>query len=102
MDHTIKDHIPQLLDQITGLSIDQVLEVLAASYPGQVAHELTQAADELLSAWDAPDRSTLVDLAEPFADPLREMVATLLYRYDAHGHSYRQIQSLVTQRLRRG
>jgi hypothetical protein len=67
----------------------------ASSYPGQVARELTQAAEELLAGLDAPDRSTIVDLAEPFADPLREMAATLLYRYDARGHSYRQIQALV-------
>src|SRR5216684_2101495 len=67
----------------------------ASNYPGQVARELTQAAEEVLAALAAPDRSMLVDLAEPFADPLREMVATLLYRYDAQGHSYRQIQSLV-------
>ena len=36
MDHTIKNHIPQLLDQIDGLNIDQVLGILAAAYPGQV------------------------------------------------------------------
>jgi len=67
----------------------------ASNYPGQVARELAQAAEELLAPLDAPDRATLVDLAEPFADPLREMAATLLYRFDAQGHSYRQIQSLV-------
>jgi thymidylate synthase ThyX len=69
----------------------------ASSYPGQVALELSRAAAELLHALGTPDRSTIVDLAEPFTDPLREMVATLLYRFDAQGHSYRQIQSLVVQ-----
>src|SRR5712691_1071745 len=67
----------------------------ASSYPGRVARELTQAAEEVLAPLAAPERSILVDLAEPFVDPLREMVATLLYRYDAQGHSYRQIQALV-------
>jgi len=67
----------------------------ASSYPAQVGQALGQAAAELLPSLGAPDRSMLVDLAEPFADPLREMAATLLYRYDAEGHSYRQIQSLV-------
>ena len=67
----------------------------ASSYPGTVARELTQAAHELLGELGATNRSMLVELAEPFADPLREMAATLLYRYDAQGHSYRQIQSLV-------
>src|SRR5438105_6650692 len=67
----------------------------ASSYPGRVARELTQAAEELFGPVATPDRSIMVDLAEPFADPLREMVATLLYRYDAQGHSYRQIQALV-------
>src|SRR4030081_2584802 len=66
-----------------------------SSYPGQVERELTRAAQELLPALGAPDRAGQVDLAEPFADPLREIAATLLYRYDAQGHSYRQIQSLV-------
>ena len=69
----------------------------ASSYTGRVARELTQAAEEALAGLAAPDRSMLVDLAEPFADPLREMVATLLYRYDGQGHSYRQIQSLVLE-----
>lgn len=66
-----------------------------SSYPGRVAHELTQAANELLSPLGEADRSVSVALAELFADPLREMVATLLYRYDQAGHSYRQIQEVV-------
>ncbi len=67
----------------------------ASSYPEQVSAELTLAAAALLLALGAPDRSAIVELAEPFADPLREIVATLLYRYDRTGHSYRQIQGLV-------
>src|SRR6202022_3941165 len=65
----------------------------ASPYPAQVARALTQAAAELLLPLGAPDRSITVDLAEPFADPLREMVATLLYSCDQAGHSYRQIQA---------
>lgn len=67
----------------------------ASAYTRQVARELTEAAEALLAPMGAPDRSASVDLAEPFGDPLREIVATLLYRYDAAGHSYRQIQALV-------
>ncbi|MCA1648568.1 MAG: FAD-dependent thymidylate synthase [Chloroflexi bacterium] len=67
----------------------------ASNYPWHVDVELTRAADALLLPLDAPDRSKGVDLAEAFADPLREIVTTLLYRYDRAGHSYRQIQTLV-------
>jgi thymidylate synthase ThyX len=67
----------------------------ASTYPEQVAREISHAAESLLASLGEPDRSVSVDLAEPFSDPLREMVATLLYRYDRQGHSYRQIQALV-------
>ena len=67
----------------------------ASSYPTRVEQDLTQAAESLLVTLGEPDRSAVVELAEPSADPLREMVATLLYRYDQAGHSYRQIQALV-------
>ena len=56
---------------------------------------MTEAADTLLLPLGEADRSARVELAEPFADPLREIVATLLYCYDRRGHSYRQIQTLV-------
>ena len=36
MDSTLKNHIPALLDQINGLSIDKVLEILTTRFPGQV------------------------------------------------------------------
>jgi thymidylate synthase ThyX len=67
----------------------------ASSYPERVAADLTQAAESLLLPLGEPDRAAVVELAEPSDDPLREMVATLLYRYDHAGHSYRQIQGLV-------
>src|SRR5947209_3873828 len=67
----------------------------ASTYPGRAENELTEAADTLLLPLGEADRSARVQLAEPFADPLREIVATLLYRYDRQGHSYRQIQTLV-------
>ena len=36
MDSTLKNHIPVLLDQINGLSIDQALAILTTHFPGQV------------------------------------------------------------------
>jgi thymidylate synthase ThyX len=68
----------------------------ASSYPARVERELTAAAAALLTDLGAPDRAAVVELAEPGADPLREMVATLLYRYDRAGHSYCQIQALAS------
>jgi thymidylate synthase ThyX len=67
----------------------------ASPYTARVEHELTQAADNTLALLGEPDRSVLVDLSAPNEDPLREIVATLLYRHDRRGHSYRQIQALV-------
>jgi hypothetical protein len=51
-------------------------------------------ATELLASLGEPDRSRAVELGEP-ATPEDETVATLLYRYDRAGHSYRQVQALV-------
>jgi hypothetical protein len=42
-----------------------------------------------------------VELAEPIADPLREAVATLLYRYDVASHSFRQVQVFVSEMAQR-
>jgi thymidylate synthase ThyX len=67
----------------------------ASSYPAHVARELGQAAATLLADLGQPDRSVAVQLGEPEADPLREIAATLLYRHDAAGRSYRQIQEVV-------
>jgi thymidylate synthase ThyX len=67
----------------------------ASAYEGAVAHEMAEAARSLLRELGEPDRSEQVQLAEPFTDPLREAVATLLYRHDAGGHSFKQIQALV-------
>jgi thymidylate synthase ThyX len=58
---------------------------------------VTEAAQSLLVGLGEPDRSSLVELAEPFTDPLREIVTTLLYRHDVSGHSYRQVQTLVAE-----
>jgi len=68
----------------------------ASSYPARVARDLTQAADALLVDLGEPERASVVDLAEPNGDLMREMVTTLLYRYDQAGHGYRQIQALVS------
>jgi thymidylate synthase ThyX len=68
----------------------------ASAYPPRVERDLSQAAAELLEPLGEADRSASVELARPFADPLREIVATLLYRFDRAGRSYGQIQALVT------
>ena len=67
----------------------------ASPYPSTASAELASATAELLASLAEPDRSTSVELADPMADPLREIVATLVYRADAHGHSYRQIATMV-------
>lgn len=69
----------------------------ASAYAASADHDLTAAAAELLASLGDPDRSVQVELAEPFGDPLRETVATLLYRYGARGHSFRQVQRLVAE-----
>jgi thymidylate synthase ThyX len=67
----------------------------ASPYPQATARELRQAAGALLAPCGPPDRSRLVDLVEPVVDPLDEIVATLLYRHDRLGHSYRQCLEVV-------
>jgi len=68
----------------------------ASAFAANAARGLTQAAASLLAPLGEPARSIHIELCEPSADPLREMVATLLFRYDASGHSFRQVQQLVT------
>jgi thymidylate synthase ThyX len=65
----------------------------ASPYASAAARELSAAAAEVLV--DEPDRSSAVELGEPMGDPLREIVATLLYKHDAAGHSWRQVQLVV-------
>src|SRR5216683_420724 len=67
----------------------------ASAYLAHAERDLTQVTEESLRDLGEPDRSHAVELAEPFEDPLREMVATLLYRYDRAGHSLRQVQRVV-------
>src|SRR5207244_354680 len=66
-----------------------------SDFPSRVAAELTAATAELLRPLGAHDRSAMVELGEAGADPLREIVSTLLYRHDLGGRSFRQIQGLV-------
>jgi hypothetical protein len=49
---------------------------------------------DLLAPLGEPDRACAVELGEP-AVPEDETVATLLYRHDRAGHSYRQVQAVV-------
>src|SRR5439155_14273698 len=65
----------------------------ASSYPATVARELAGLAEALLT--EPPDRSRVVDLVDPAANPLDEVVATLLYRHDRAGHAYRQVLDVV-------
>jgi hypothetical protein len=51
-------------------------------------------ATEMLASIGEPDRSRAVELGEPSL-PEDEAVATLLYRHDLRGHSYRQVQAVV-------
>jgi thymidylate synthase ThyX len=67
----------------------------ASAYPPRAERDLTEAAEALMAGLGAADRSQSVELGEPFQDPLREMVATLLYRHDAHGHSLHQVHDVV-------
>jgi thymidylate synthase ThyX len=67
----------------------------ASSYQASAERELALAAAALLAPLGEADRSVSVDLPEPFTDPLREIVATLLYRHDGAGRSLRQIQTVV-------
>lgn len=62
---------------------------------GPAALERVRAlAAPLLRRLGAPERGCTVEAAEEEA-PLDELVATLIYRVDAAGHAYRQIQALV-------
>jgi hypothetical protein len=67
----------------------------ASAYQTQVARDLGQAAQTWLGCLGEADRSRAVDLVDASADPLDEIVATLLYKHDRGGHSYRQIQGAV-------
>jgi thymidylate synthase ThyX len=65
-----------------------------SAYQIETRRLLEALASELLAPLGTPDRAHAVELGEPCL-PEDETVATLLYRYDRAGHSYRQVQSLV-------
>jgi thymidylate synthase ThyX len=67
-----------------------------ATYGPATYQRLRHVAARLLSGLPTPDRSQTVELADD-ESPLDELAATLLYRVDAAGHSYRQIQALVRE-----
>ncbi|MGH2458633.1 MAG: FAD-dependent thymidylate synthase [Chloroflexota bacterium] len=64
-------------------------------YQQETRRGLFAAAAEHLAGLGVPDRSRTVELATPVGDPLDELVATLLYKHDRAGHSYRQIVQAV-------
>jgi thymidylate synthase ThyX len=68
---------------------------LPAAYAAEYERALTEATAMLMREADSPDRAALVELAEPFPDPVHEVVASVLYRFDAAGHSFRQVQRVV-------
>ena len=63
-------------------------------YQIETRAHLEALATELLASVGEPDRSRAVELGDT-STPEDETVATLLYRYDRAGHSYRQVQALV-------
>lgn len=65
-----------------------------SAYQQAARAALEALATELLSSIGDPDRSRAVELGEPSL-PEDEAVATLLYRHDPAGHSYRQVQAVV-------
>jgi thymidylate synthase ThyX len=69
----------------------------ASTYASETTRQLEQAADQLLAPAGAGDVSASVQLAEPDADPFDEIVATLLFKHDRVGRSYRQVQSVVRE-----
>ena len=68
----------------------------ASEYQQRTALSMEALARELLAPLGEPDRSTAVQLAEP-SGPEDEVIATLLYRFDPAGHSYRQVQARVAE-----
>ena len=68
----------------------------ASEYQQLTRASMERLAGELLAPLGQPDRSTAVQLGEP-SGPEDEIVATLLYRYDPAGHSYRQVQARVAE-----
>jgi len=72
-----------------------VKHIAPAGYAAETYHVMTQAAREVLGELP-PDTSRIVDLVDP-APPEEELVATLLYRADPGGRSYRQVLKLVRE-----
>jgi hypothetical protein len=68
-----------------------------SAYRMQVARDLTDAAETWLAGAGTAERSTAVELAESASDPQDEIVATLLYKHDRHGRSFRQMQAAVCE-----
>jgi thymidylate synthase ThyX len=77
------------------LAAPTLVKYTAPSPYQQAARAALEAlARELLAPLGEPDRGRAVELGDPSL-PEDEAVATLLYRHDPGGHSYRQVQSAV-------
>jgi hypothetical protein len=85
-DHTAGDGFP---------AAPTLVKYTAPSAYQQAARAALEAlATELLAPLGEPDRSRAVELGDPSL-PEDEAIATLLYRHDRAGHSYRQVQGIV-------
>lgn len=97
LERVVTDGDPALAELLRPRAAPTLVKYAQASeYAPLMATELAQAADSYLGAAGEPDGSRAVELAEPAADPLDEIAATLLYKHDRAGHSYRQTRNIVT------
>lgn len=96
LERFIAEADPDLVDILRPRAAPTLVKyAMASEYRPLAAVELEQAAATYLGPVGEPDHSRSVELAEPATDPLDEIVATLLYRHDHAGHSYRQTCAAV-------
>jgi hypothetical protein len=65
-----------------------------ATYGASSRERIASLVEPLLASLGPPDRGRMVELADE-ESPEAELLASLLFRLDRQGHSYRQIQRLV-------
>src|SRR5262249_18802573 len=90
------DLAPDLEELLAPRAAPTLVKYAAPSpYLEQSAADLADAARTHLGRLGEPERRHSVELAEPTANPPDEIAATLLYKHDTAGHSYRQVQGVV-------
>ena len=62
MDHKPQVHIPELLNQIDGLSIPQTLQLLATRFPGQVTFSTSFSFEDQVITHDILDNNIPVSI----------------------------------------